>query len=48
MTEKECLTMHIPTLNNLSEICTKVLDGQKIRNLVKVVLCDIYDHDQDD
>ena len=45
---KECLNIHIPTLKNLYDLLTKVLYGQKLRNLVKVVLCDIYVHDPDD
>ena len=41
----ECLTSHIPTLKNLADILTKVLYGAKCRNLVRGVLCDIYDHE---
>ena len=44
---KECLISHIPTLKNLYDPLTKVVYGQKLRNLVKGVLCDIYDHDPD-
>ena len=46
--EKECLTSHIPTLQNLSDLLTKVLFGQKRRNLVQGIMYDIYDHDRND
>ena len=45
---KECLTSHIPTLQNLSDLLTKVLFGQKHRNLVQGIMYDIYDHDRND
>ena len=45
---KECLTSHIPTLKTLSDMLTKVLFGQKRRNLVQVIMYDIYDHDRND
>ena len=45
---KECLASHMPTLKNLSDLLAKVFYVQKLRNLVKIVLFDIYDHDRDD
>ena len=45
---KDFFTSHIPTLENLSNLLTKVMYGQKRHNLLKGVLCDIYDHDWDD
>ena len=42
---KECLTNHILVLNNMSDLLKKIIYDQKRRNLVKEVLCDIYDHD---
>ena len=42
---KECLTTHVPTLENLADILTKVLYGKKRRDIVKCVLSDIYDYD---
>ncbi len=39
---KECLTTHILTLFNLSDLLTKILSGGKRRELVKGVLWDIY------
>ena len=47
MDKKERLNSYIPTLNNLSELLTKVMYCQKRRNLVILLLCDIYDHEQD-
>ena len=41
----ESLTTHISTHDNLSDLLTKVLYGDKQRKLVCGVLCDIYDHD---
>ena len=41
----ECLTTHIPTLQNFSDLLTKVLSGKKRRDLVQGVLYDIYDHE---
>ena len=43
---KECLTSHIPTLQNLSDLLTMVFFGQKRRNLVQGIIYDIYDHDR--
>ena len=37
----ECLTSHINTLKNISDLLTKLLYGQKNQNLVKGLLCDI-------
>ena len=45
---KEFLTSHIPTLQNLSDLLTKVLFGQKRRNLVHGIMYAIYDHDRND
>ena len=45
---KECLTSHIPILQNLSDLLTKVLFGQKRRNLVQGFMYYIYDHDRND
>ena len=45
---KECLTSHIPPLKNLSDLLTKVLFGQKHRNLVQGIMYDIYDHNRND
>ena len=42
---KECLTAHIPTLENWADLLTKVLSGKKRRDLVRGILYDIYDHD---
>ena len=42
-TMKECLTTHIPTLNNYADLLTKVLYGKKQRDLVGDVLHYIYD-----
>ena len=44
---KECLTTWIPTLQNWADLLTKVLSGRKRRELVKGVLYDIYDYDED-
>ena len=46
MAAKECLTSHIPTLQNLSDLLTKVFFGQKRRNIVQGIMYDIYDHDR--
>ena len=45
---KECLTSHIPTLQNLYDLLTKVLFGQKRRNIFQGIMYDIYDHDIND
>ena len=45
---KECLTSHIPTLQNLSDMLAKVLFGQKRRNIVQGIMYDIYDHARND
>ena len=42
---KEALTAHIPTLENVADLFTKVLYGGKRRNLVKQLLYDIYDYE---
>ena len=44
---KEALTCHIPTLENVADLLTKVLFGRKCRNFVKHLLYDIYDWDDD-
>ena len=41
---KECITSHIQTLQNLSDLLTKVLFGQKRRNIFQGIMYDIYDH----
>jgi hypothetical protein len=41
----ESLTSHISTHYNLSDLLTKVLYGEKRRQLVRGLLCDIYDFD---
>ena len=41
----ECITKHIPTLLNFSDLLTKVLYGQKHRNLVDGIMFDIYEYD---
>ena len=41
----ESLTSHISTHDNLSDLLTKVLYGEKRRQLVRGLLCDIYDFD---
>ena len=43
---KECLTSHIPTLQNLSDLLTKVLFGQKRRNIVQGIMYDNNNHDR--
>ena len=43
---KEFLTSHIPTLQILSDLLTKVLFGQKCRNIVQGIIYDIYDHER--
>ena len=41
----ECLTEHIPTIENPADICTKVMPGGIKRNsLVEMILYDIEDH----
>ena len=42
---RECLTSHIPTASNVADLLTKVLSGQKRRDLVAALLADIYDYD---
>ena len=44
---QECLTTWIPTLRNWADLLTKVMSGTKRRELVKGVLYDIYDYDQE-
>ena len=41
---KECLTTHVPTLQNFADLLTKCLSGKKRRDLVRNVLFDIYDY----
>ena len=41
----ESIMAHIPTLLNFSDLLTKVLYGQKRRNLVDGVMFDIYEYD---
>ena len=42
----ECLTTHIPTKDNLSDMITKSLYGRKKRGLVKGLMYDMFDsHD---
>ena len=45
---KECFTRHIPTLQNLSHLLTKVLFGHMRHNLVQGIMYDIYDHNRND
>ena len=45
----ECLTMHITTKYNLSDMMTKVLYGSKKRGLVEGLMYDVFDsHDSID
>ena len=39
----ECLTKHIPTKDNLSDMMNKVLYGSKKRGLVEKLMCDVFD-----
>ena len=41
----ECITTHIPTLLNFSDLLMKVLYGQKLRNLVDGIMFEIYEYD---
>ena len=41
----ECITTHMPSLLNFSDLLTKVLYGQKCRNLVDGLMFDIYEYD---
>ena len=41
---KECLTTHVPTEKNWADLLTKVLFGNKRRDLFQGVLFDIYDY----
>ena len=41
---RECLTTHVPTAINWSDLLIKVLFGKKRRELVQGVLFDIYDY----
>ena len=42
----ECLTTHIPTKDNLSDMMTKVIYGSNNRGLVKLLMYDVFDsHD---
>ncbi len=41
---KKCLTTHIPTLQKLSDLLTKVLSGRKKSELVQGVMWDIYNY----
>ena len=40
---KECLTSHIPTLDNFADLLTKVLSKKKRKDLVRGILYYIYD-----
>ena len=42
---KECITTHIPTLQNFCDLLPKVLYGRKRRNLVDGLMFDIYEYD---
>ena len=42
----ECLTKHVPTLQNFADLLTKSLSGKKRRDLIRGVLFDIYDYDE--
>ena len=42
---KECFTTHISSLLNFSDLLTKVLYGQKRRNLVDGLMFDIFEYD---
>ena len=42
---KECITTHIPTLLNFSDLLTKVLYGRKRKNLVNGILYDLYEYE---
>ena len=46
VTMGECITTHIPTLLNFSDILTKVLYGLKRRTLVNGILYDLYEHER--
>ena len=39
----ESLTTHIPTDQNIADLLTKVLSGQKRKRFVSAILYDIYD-----
>ena len=41
----ECITTHIPSLLNFSNLLTKMLYGEKRRNLVDGLMFDIYEYD---
>ena len=41
---KKCLTTHVPTLQNFSDLLTKCLSGKKRRDLVRGILFDICDY----
>ena len=45
VTMKECWTTHVPILTNWANLLTKVLYGNKRRELVSGVLYDIYDYE---
>ena len=42
---KECLTTHVPTLQNFADLLTKYLSGKNWRDLVRGILFDIYDYE---
>ena len=42
---KECLTTHVPNLQNFADLLTKCLSGKKRRDLVRGILFDIYDYE---
>ena len=41
----ESLTAHIPPDRNVADLLTKLLYGQKRKNIVGEILFDIYDYD---
>jgi len=41
----ESLTAHIPSDRNVADSLTKLLYGQKRKNIVSEILFDIYDYD---
>ena len=46
MEMSECLTKHIPTKDNLSDMMTKVIYGSKKRGIVEGLMYDVFDsHD---
>ena len=45
VTMKECLTTHVPTLNNWADLLTEDLSEKNRRDLISGVLYDIYDYE---